>query len=129
MSLRQYQQDLKSQIYAAWNEGHKNVMATLPTGGGKTKLFCNILQELNRPSCVIAHRQELVSQAALALNREGVPHGVIAPKQVISQIVALEMDTHGRSYYNRSAPIRCAGVDTLVARGGEKDKWFSWVEY
>jgi DNA repair protein RadD len=129
MPLRQYQQDLKNQIYAAWSAGHKNVMATLPTGGGKTKLFCDILHELGRPSCVIAHRQELVSQAALALNREEVPHGIIAPKQVVSQIVALEMETHGRSYYNRSAPIRCAGVDTLVARGGEKDKWFNWVEY
>lgn len=126
--LRDYQRDHKAAIYNAWQTA-RNVLAVLPTGAGKTTVFSNILNELGAPACVVAHRQELVSQAALALNRDGVPHSVIAPKTVVQQIIRLEMETHGKSLYSSRAPIRVAGVDTLVARGVDaKDRWFQQVQ-
>lgn len=128
MSLRDYQRQWVADVYAAWNSGARNVVGLLPTGGGKTTCFSHILKELSGAGCVVAHRQELVSQAALSLNREGVYHGIIAPEAVISQVVALQMETHGKSYYKPRADIRVAGVDTLVARGSEKDRWFSGVQ-
>lgn len=103
-------------------------MATMATGGGKTTVFCNILAELDRPGVVIAHRQELVSQASLSLAREGIRHGIIAPKEVIAQTVALQMDLYGRSYYSPRADIRVGGVDTLIGRGGDKDRWYGQCE-
>src|SRR5262249_26483321 len=87
-----------------------------------------IIREFNVPACVIAHRQELVSQASLALNREEVPHGIIAQKEIIKQIIALHMETHGRTFYSSRAPVRVAGVDTLNSRGGDKDRWFTNVQ-
>ena len=33
--LRPYQQEMKSGIYQAWEDGHKNVLCVMPTGGGK----------------------------------------------------------------------------------------------
>lgn len=127
--LRDYQFDWVGQVDAAWAGGAHNVMATMATGGGKTVCFCYILKRDAVPACLIAHRQELVSQAALSLNRESVPHGILAPPNVISQIVALEMRTHGKSFYSPRADIRVAGVDTLIARAksGKTDRWFDAV--
>ncbi len=89
-------------------------MVVAPTGGGKTVLFCNIVAELNVPTVLISHRQELVGQAALALNREQVPHGIISPAGIQRQIIQLEQELHGRSFYSPRAPVRVAGVDTLI---------------
>ena len=127
MTLHAYQREHKAAIYDAWNSGAQNVMAVLPTGGGKTTVFSDIIKELNRPACLGVHRQELVSQISLALNREHVPHGIIAPKQVIQQTVHLHMDTHGRSSYAARSPIRVASVHTLNARDAT-DRWYNQVE-
>lgn len=124
--LRDFQQRLKAATYDAWGRGARNVMVVTATGGGKTVLFCNIVAELDRPTCLISHRQELVGQAALALNREGVPHGIIAPPAIQRQIVALEQETHGRSFYSPRAAARVAGVDTLIRQ--ETDSWMRQVE-
>ena len=102
-------------------------MVVTATGGGKTVLFCNIISELARPAVLISHRQELVGQAALALNREQVPHGIVAPQAIQKQIVTLEQEMHGRSFYSPRAPVRVAGVDTLVGHD-PADPWLRQVE-
>jgi DNA repair protein RadD len=125
--LRDFQQQLKSRIYAAWGRGARNTMVVTATGGGKTVLFCNIVAELDRPTILNSHRQELVGQAALALNREHVPHGIIAPPGIQKQIITLEQELHGRSYYSPRAATRVAGVDTLVGHS-PNDPWLRQVE-
>lgn len=125
-NLRDFQIRLKSDVYRAWSEGANNVMMVSPTGSGKTVTFCDILNELQYPACVTSHRQELISQTALALNREKVVHGLIAPKAVIQQIIALEMETHGYSRYSSRAPIRVAGVHSLPNQD-TSDRWFKQV--
>lgn len=126
MPLRDYQLENKSGIYQGWQEGAINIMPVIPTGGGKTAVFCDIIREYDQPACTIAHRQELVSQAALALNRERVAHSIIAPDKVIKQIIAAEHYKFGYSCYNSRAPVRVAGVDTIIRRD-PNDKWFSQV--
>lgn len=125
--LRDFQQELKGRTLDAWGRGARNVMVVAPTGGGKTVLFCNIIAELERPTVSISHRQELVGQAALALNREQVPHGIIAPQAIQRQIITLEQEMHGRSFYSPRAPVRVAGVDTLVGHDSA-DPWLRQVE-
>ncbi len=124
--LRDFQQTLKQQTYDAWNRGARNVMVVAPTGGGKTVLFCNIVAELNTPTVLISHRQELVGQAALALNREQVPHGIIAPKTIQQQIITLEQELFGRSFFSPRAPVRVAGVQTLINHD-PADPWLRQV--
>jgi len=113
-------------VYDAWARGARNVMVVAPTGGGKTVLFCNIVAELNLATVLISHRQELVGQAALALNREHVPHGIIAPTAIQRQIITLEQEMHGRSFYSPRAPVRVAGVDTLINHD-MADPWLKQV--
>jgi DNA repair protein RadD len=112
-TLRDFQVEGKRDIVAAWAEGAKNVMPVFPTGSGKTVITGSIIKDHNAPTCAIAHRQELVSQISLALNREGVQHGIVAPDAVIKQIISLEQENHGRSLYSPRAIVRVAGVDSL----------------
>lgn len=124
--LTDFQQDIKAGVLQAWGEGAINVMPVAPTGSGKTVILGDIILTLGVPTCAIAHRQELVTQLALALNRERVPWGVIAPKATIQQIIAVAMETHGYSLYNARAMTRVAGVDTLIKRDAS-DRWFQQV--
>lgn len=125
--LRDYQQKLFDDIHNAWSAGHRNVLAVLPTGGGKTLTFSSIVREHHGASCVIAHRQELVSQISVALARNGVRHRIIGPNKLIRMIVALQMVEVGVSYYDPQAPCAVAGVDTLVRRGEKLASWLPTV--
>jgi len=124
--LRPYQQQLKQAIYDAWGREHRNVICTGGTGMGKTVLMGNIIKDLDVPTCAIAHRNELVGQISLALNREEVPHGIVAPPAVVREVVRAHMETHGKSFYNSRSPVRVAGVNTVVAREAT-DRWFDSV--
>lgn len=125
--LRDFQVRGKDEINGAWAAGARNVMPVFPTGSGKTVIIGRIIQEHQVPTAAIAHRQELVGQIAMALNREGVPHGIIAPDAVVRQIVTLETEAQGRSLYSPRAPVRVAGVDSLPGMD-MTDPWVRTVE-
>lgn len=116
MNLRDYQAGLVGGVYDAWTAGAQNVVAVLPTGGGKTVCFSRVIHDERGPATAIAHRQELVGQIALTLARDGIPHRVLAPESVIRQIVAVQMIELGRTFYNPRARVTVAGVDTLIRR-------------
>ena len=128
MILRPYQFDLVSDIHAGWDAGHQNVMATLPTGGGKTVVFSHIINSMNVPTCAIAHRKELVSQIALSLAVNGVPHRIIGPKSLVRFVVNTQINELGTSFYNPNAACAVAGVDTLVRRTKELSGWMQQVK-
>jgi DNA repair protein RadD len=124
--LRSFQSQLRAAIYQAWASGARNVMPVLPTGGGKTVLFGNIIAENVGPSVAIAHRQELTSQISLALARNGVRHRVIGQKQLLRNIVQMHMAEVGRDYTHQYSPVAVAGVDTLLNLD-PRDPWFQQV--
>ena len=127
MQLRNYQIDGKRAIEHAWANGHKNVLYVLATGGGKTVLFSSIAAESTGAVCLIAHRQELVGQMSIALARQGVYHRIVGPKSVVSFIVAMHVEALGTSYYDPSALVGVAGVDTLIRRGNSLKSWLDSV--
>jgi superfamily II DNA or RNA helicase len=116
MILRDYQTRMVDGIRGAWAQGSKNVLAALPTGGGKTVIFAHILAQETGPAIAIAHRQELVAQISLALARFGVRHGIIAPREIIREIVTLHHQETGSNWIAPNGLIQVAGVDTLIAR-------------
>ncbi len=126
MQLRQYQSLIKQDVYDAW-QSHQNVLAVAPTGSGKTTIFSSILHEHNGMSCAIAHRQELVGQISLALAREEVRHKIIAPNNVIRNIInehQRELDT---SYFDPNASCAVAGVNTLLRRADQLKPWLHQI--
>lgn len=126
-ALRWYQADLKDRLYQEWPT-HKNVLAVLPTGGGKTVFFAAVVGEHHGGACCIAHRQELVAQISMALARNGIRHRIVAPEKVVRAIAAQHVEELGVNYVWSTAPVGVAGVDTLLKRGKtEHGRWLEQV--
>lgn len=123
---RPYQNDMKGKCYDAWRAGHRNVMPVLATGGGKTKIIADVVTEFDAPSAMGAHRSELVGQISMALAQEEVRHDIIAPKEIIKQIVNQHMDEYGINFYNPRSHCKVGSVDTFIRRD-PTDKWFKEV--
>jgi DNA repair protein RadD len=124
--LRPYQRQLKSDIYAAWSNGARNVLAVAPTGSGKTVLFSDIVAENNSATAAIAHRSELVSQMSLAMARNGIRHRVIGPDSVQRNCRTLHLAELKRNFIEPNSRVAVAGVDTLIRRDAN-DPWFKEV--
>lgn len=116
--LRDYQREMSAKVIQSQA---KATMGVLPTGAGKTVIMSNVFNQLKLPSLAIAHRQELVSQISLALARNGVHHGIIAPDNVIQFCINQHHEHCGRSLYAAGASTLVAGVDTLIRRN--VDSW------
>jgi len=116
MKLRPYQQEVADRIYGAWDNGRRCPVMVMGTGTGKTATFCDIVAKEERPSAVMAHRQELVGQMSLTLGRYGVRHRIIAPDATRRSIEALHMRVLGRRWVDQNANVAAIGVNTLVRR-------------
>ena len=126
MALRPYQAALKAEVRAAWTAGARNVLMRLDTGGGKTIILADLIQEHPGASAVIAHRQELVLQLSIALARAGVTHNIVAAKATIAAVIQAHLAEFGRSYYAPGARCAVASVDTLIRAKG-LEHWFAQV--
>lgn len=124
---RFYQSQMQNGIFDAWQGGETNVLAVLPTGGGKTKVLSDVILENDKPSVTFAHRQELVGQISTALARNGVRHRVIGPPNVVKHCVNLHIVETGRSFVDPGAWHAVAGVDTLIRRAKEQESWLKQV--
>ena len=123
ITLRPYQQEVKDSVEANWGAGAKGVCAVLPTGAGKTATAAKIVHDFNGPTCIIAHRQELVGQMSTAMAREGVRHKIIGPQTVIRLANQQHREELGRSYYDANSNVVVAGVQTLIRREESLRSW------
>lgn len=128
MELRPYQEKLVEGANSAWSSGLKNVLLVSPTGSGKTVTLAHIVEAEPNAACVIAHRQELVTQLSLALARQQIRHKVVAPNSIVKLCVTLHMRELGKSYFSPFARCAVAGVDTLVRRTKELSSWLPTVK-
>ncbi len=126
MILRPYQQELDHKVDQAWASGARNVLMRLPTGGGKTVMLAEIVRRHQGASCVIAHRDNLIMQLSLALAEAGIPHNIIAQRDVRRAISLAHVMKLGRSFYDPGARCSVASVRTLRAVKG-LDHWFPQV--
>ena len=127
MQLRDYQQKLHDDIITSWNQGYRNVLAVLPTGGGKTVSFSHIVKEQLGAAIVLAHRAELVEQMSLALAREGVRHRVIGPPSLTRRCRNAHIQELHHSYCDPNAKTGVASVQSVVAYD-DKAQWFNQVQ-
>ena len=100
--LRDYQVNDVQRLRAAFLQGFRAPLYVLPTGGGKTIVFCNIIENAaakGRRVMVLVHRKELLDQCSEKLYDIGVPHGLIRAGRIMT-----------------NEPIQVASVDTLIRR-------------
>jgi superfamily II DNA or RNA helicase len=100
LTLRPYQNDCIERVMSIYRQQPrgKKVLVVLPTGGGKTIVFTEIARQVGVNTLIIAHRQELLQQAADKFR-------LIDPTAVIGQVGA------GRHEYG--APVTIASVQTI----------------
>ena len=86
ITLRDYQQLAKEEIFSKWNRVD-NILYQMPTGTGKTRLFTSIIRDIsiwglrhniNYRILIIAHRSELIEQSSRSLDKYRIKHGVLA---------------------------------------------------
>jgi ATP-dependent helicase IRC3 len=70
-SLRDYQQECIEKSLLAWKSGLRRIAVSLPVGSGKTIIFSHLIKSLqgDRKILVLAHRKELLTQAATQIQR------------------------------------------------------------
>lgn len=116
IQLRPYQGNVVSESYKQWDK-FRDILAVLPTGGGKTVILSYIVQQFaarNKRVLVKVHRKELIGQISVALGRMGVVHTFIAAKATVKFVTDLHVREFGKSFYSTTANICVASVDTIV---------------
>ena len=102
MNLRPYQQSFVSGVARGFNDGHMRQLGVLPTGGGKSICFAHIAKRFhekrNERTLVLAHREELIEQAADKIYKAT---GLIASIE------------KAQRYADRSAPVVVASIQTM----------------
>ena len=120
MKLYPDQLMLEADIFTAWDRGANDVLAVLPTGGGKTILNASIVKKLNVPTAVVAHRSVLVAQLSHALARWDIRHDIIAPTSIIQTI--------RHNHYDPASAVKVGSVQTLNARKNLYEPWIKQVQ-
>lgn len=98
LALRPYQQTALDAIKAAWLRGIRRQLLALPTGAGKTMVFAHLVASRQGRALILAHRDELIQQAADKLE-------MVAPELNVG-IIKAERDEH-------TAPVVVVSVQTL----------------
>ena len=101
MELRDYQQECVDAVLTAWESGRRRALIAMPTGTGKTVVFCHIIQrrlKLGR-ALVLVHRDELVQQTMEKLR-------AIVPEASVG-VVKADRDEH-------TADVVVASIQTLA---------------
>ena len=102
MILRPYQLADLAGIRALFAKGHQRVLHVLPTSGGKTQEFAEMVRLAhgrNMNTVILVGRDSLLTQASQKLKAIGVKHGIIAP---------------GHNFYGDT--VHVASINTLVRR-------------
>lgn len=115
MELRPYQQEAIDSILKGLDEGVKRPLIVVPTGGGKTVIFSHIPQALPGKMLVLAHREELLKQAAKTIS-------IINPDLSISIEQA-------ENYADENDDVVIASVQTLGREGSDRIKRFDPFEF
>ena len=105
MRLRPYQSKAIDDILVAFEQGHRSVLYTLPTAGGKTVVFADIARrcaEHGTRVAILVHRDSLLTQASQKVSDCGLPYSIVAP---------------GRKFFGDMVCV--ASKDTLVRRLGQ----------
>lgn len=132
IKLREYQETLLNKVHKSLVTNDDNIMVQLPTGGGKAIIIGQLISDLNQQGQKIilqVHRKELVSQLSLALCKFNLNHNIIAPTNVVRQIIGLQRSEFNKQFYHSGSPIIVGSVDTINARADRLVNVLSGIKY
>lgn len=110
--LRPYQRACGKAIQAGFDSGLNRLLYTMATGLGKTRVFSEVIKrryDPTRPALVLAHREELLDQAARSVQNE-LPTARIQLEQ-------------GPNRAGRDAHIVVGSIQSLAREGSTRLQW------
>lgn len=128
MQLRPYQEACVSSVLAGWAEASKQLVV-LPTGGGKTVVFSHLAARTQGRTLILAHREELIQQAADKLQRSTGIRAEIEKADLWAstnaKVVVASVQTMQGSRLHRWAPdhfdmVVCDEAHHAIADGWQK---------
>lgn len=124
MQLRDYQIEADGNIESCVLDGGSPVLV-LGTGLGKTAIMAHRTEKFfdKHYQVATAHRQELVTQIAMAYAKFGIPHRIVAPPSVVQQARREQLEDLGRSFVDQQSKVGVCSVDTVIAREWGHDTW------
>lgn len=135
MVLRDYQNKSVEGIFNAW-ENSRSTILILPTGTGKTNVFCEVIRRrLPRKSMILVHRSELAYQAQNRLKSFGIEAGVEMGKNHVSDlswnqqnviISTIQTQISGNSGEGRMLKFKPGDFDTLIIDEAHHTPAQSW---
>lgn len=100
LTLRDYQEHTLDRIDSARSRGIRRQLIVLATGLGKTVIFCSLAERMGARTLILAHRDELITQAARKVREvwPGADVGIVkaAQNDVHSQVVVASVQTLAR---------------------------------
>lgn len=102
MELRNYQKQAVSAVHNEWDNGNKKTVLVMPTAGGKTIVFSQIVKDevdKGNNALILAHRDELLDQAVDKLKK-------------LTGIKAT-YEKAGSSSIGKNAPVVVGSIQTL----------------
>jgi superfamily II DNA or RNA helicase len=117
-TLRPYQREAVDAVFAEWARGVRRTALVLPTGAGKTTVFSQIIEDWclanpGRRAVVVAHRTELIEQAAARIRTHcSLPVGIVKAErnQTRSRVVVASVQTLASRDGRRAAQIADVGL-------------------
>lgn len=103
MQLRPYQIDAVEAVIAARKRGVLRMLLSLPTGSGKTVIFAELIRRARRDVLVLAHRDELLTQA-----KQKIEAALLRAND--SRLVEVE---RGQSRASKNASVLVASIRSL----------------
>src|SRR6185437_912793 len=100
ITLRDYQETCVQRVIDAYQRQPNggSALIILPTGGGKTIVFTEIARRLGLITLIIAHREELLTQAADKFR-------MVDPSAIIGQV--------GAGRHEWGCPVTVASIQTI----------------
>lgn len=129
--LRDYQQQLKNDVYNKWLNGSRSCIAVLPTGGGKSYVLASIVKDAPGYALIFAHRDVLIEQLSVSLAEMGVHHSFICSNATRTGITNTHYEKFNQSFYDDTpnARVYVVSVDTFLAwkKAGKLPTWLDQV--
>ena len=80
LKLRPYQEKLLEDLRQSMRQGHRRILAVMPTGAGKGTTIAVMVQsaaDRGKRVLILAHRKELISDLSKRISWLGIDHGII----------------------------------------------------
>ncbi len=140
MILRPYQCDCVDAVLREL-ETNRSTLFVLPTGGGKTIVFASLINRVKGRVMVLAHRQELIRQAAdkikrvtgidcaVEMGQSWANEGWFKPRVVVSSIQTQNSGARGEGRMSRFDPKEFDLVITDECHHSISDSWVKVIDY